>query len=185
MDATGSGDACGPANGQRHMGPGIIETGFGTGKRHSVIAGDHDDGVVQLTGFFQGLDCTRDHLVEMFDLHEVIKEVISHNRMVRKDRRYDYLGGILARPLPCAFVETAMGFVRPQPKTERLILRNLSKKIIKVGRIILVGLPFKGRFQLTAIEFRTSWIARSTSRFKSSGAPSLAGKPNGITCVLQ
>ena len=50
--AAGLGDPSRPADGEGDAGAVIVEAGFGTGERHPVVAGDDDDGVVELTGFF-------------------------------------------------------------------------------------------------------------------------------------
>ena len=125
VDAASSADPWGPANGQRHMGPCIIETGLGTRERHAVVTGNHDNGVFQLTSFFQGLNRSGDHLVKVFDLDKIIEQVTSDDRMVGKDGGYNYLDRILPRPSPHPLLVTAMGFMRPQPETKRLPLRNL------------------------------------------------------------
>ena len=51
-DAAGLRDSSRPADGEGDPGTVIVEASFGTGERHPVVAGDDDDGVVELTGFF-------------------------------------------------------------------------------------------------------------------------------------
>ncbi len=51
-DAAGLRDPSRPADGEGDAGAVVVEASFGTGERHPVVAGDDDDGVVELTGFF-------------------------------------------------------------------------------------------------------------------------------------
>jgi hypothetical protein len=78
-----------------------------------------------------------------------------------------------------------MGFMRPQPEAEGLVLAHLGEEVIEVRRVIPVGNTPEGRLHPSAVEFRAGRVGLSTSRLEPSGTPALAGKPGGVTRVLQ
>ena len=132
-------DSPGPANGQRHAGSSIVEAGLGSGKGHAVVAGNHHDGVVELASFLQGGDRAAYHRVEVFDLHEVIKQIVSDDGMVGKDRGHGDLVRVFSGSFSRAPFETAMGLVGSQPEAEGLVFVDLGEEILKVCRVVLVG----------------------------------------------
>ena len=94
------------------MSASIVQTGFGPGKGHAVITGDHDDCVVQLPAFFQQCDRFAHVLVEVFDLVAVIQNVVTDDGVVREDRRDDNVGGVFSFCLPQAMRMRALTVIQ-------------------------------------------------------------------------
>ena len=150
-----------------------------------MIAGDHHNGVVKLAGCFQGFDRLGDHPIEMLNLHIVIEDVTSHNRMIGKDRRHYDLVRIFSGSSPRTILETSVRFVRPQPETEWFIFRHLREKVVEVSRIVFFCYALEGGLQFLAFEPRTSRIGRSTTRLKSPRAPAFTGETDRVTNFLK
>ena len=149
-----------------------------------VTRHDHD-GVLQLTGFFQGLQGPGNHLVEMLDFDIVVENITTHYWMVGKDFRDDHLRRILAGSLSRTKFECAVRFTRPQPKAKRLIFLHFSEKIIEVGRVISVSHRPERRFQATLLELFARWIGIATPRSETTGTPSFTRKTDRISGVGQ
>ena len=126
-----------------------------------MIAGDYHNGVVKLAGSFQGFDSSGNHSIEMLNLHIVIEDVTSHNRMIGKDRRHYDLVRIFSGSSPRTILETSVRFVRPQPETEWFIFRHLREKVVEVSRIVFFCDALEGGLQFLAFEPGVCRIGRS------------------------
>ena len=146
---------------------------------------DHNQCVVQFSSRFQSSDRTCNHQVEMFDLHEVIQNVVSHDVVVGKDRRHDCLRGILARQFPRSGLITAMWFGCSQPETKRLVLWNLFEKVLEVPRIIYGSDALERRLQAMSIEQLSGRIGLPAAWLKPAGAPSLARVTDRVSSFRQ
>lgn len=74
-----------------------------------MIAGGHDEGVVQLAFGFECGDGAGDHGVEALDFDEVIEDVIADDPVVRKDLGNEDRIGIFPRLGASSKFKTAMG----------------------------------------------------------------------------
>src|SRR5206468_4434094 len=117
-----------PADGQRQARPGIVASGLAPRERKPVVAGDHHERVVELTGVFEQLQHCADVAVETLDLEVVVKDVAAHGRCVRQERRHGYVFDAMSG------LHTSAAFVRPvriltaEPETERLAGRHALEK---------------------------------------------------------
>ena len=75
VDDAAGGDAAGPAHRERHAHAGIAEGNLGAGERHAVVAGDHDEGVVEFAEGFELRDYFGELRVEGVDLAGGVEQV--------------------------------------------------------------------------------------------------------------
>lgn len=75
VDDAAGGDAAGPAHRERQAHAGIVAGGLGAGKLHAVVAGDHDEGVVEFADGFELREYFGELRVESVDLEGVVEQV--------------------------------------------------------------------------------------------------------------
>ena len=139
------GDSSGPADGERNAGSVVVEARFGTGERHTVIAGDDDNGIVELSGFFQQCDGASHLGIKVFDFDEVVEEVVSDDVVVRKDGRDDDSGGIFTGSFSGTRFEAAVGFRGAEPEAEGFVFWRLRKEVREVAGVVGVTYLLEGR----------------------------------------
>ena len=101
-------NALGPPHGQRNPRPSVVETGFGSWKRHTVVAGNDHDGVIQFTQRLQLCDRLANNLIEVLNLNVVVQQIVADHGVIRKVGWHDYLRGILSRLRANAKLESAV-----------------------------------------------------------------------------
>ena len=73
LSAPSPGDAARPADGQRNSHTRIIEGCLAPWERHSIVARNHDQSVLQQPGFLEGLESLQDRFIELLDSHVVVE----------------------------------------------------------------------------------------------------------------
>ncbi len=179
--AAGLGDSFGPANGERNAGSVVVEGGFGAGERHAVVAGDDDNGVVELTGFFQQRDGAGYLGIEVFDFDEVVEEVVSDDVVVGKNGWDDDFRGIFAGSFSSAGLEATMGFRGAEPEAEGFFFWRLRKEGGEIAGVVGVAHLFEGRLEALLLVGWSGRVFRAPSGFEATGAPSLASVADRVT----
>jgi len=124
---------------QRHVVGGLIHVSFHAGKRHSVIRGQHDQGVFEQTAFFQLRDHTSDVPVEVFHLIGVIEHVVAHFGGVRpvSGHAFDLIQRLAALGHATAILILTMRLKDAGPKYPRAILGRGVQKGLEIRGIIV------------------------------------------------
>ena len=150
-----------------------------------MVTCHHHEGVVKNPLRLQRSYRILHHGVEVLNLYHVIQQIVPHNFIIRKDRRYDHLGRVFTGFLASAGLEGTMRFKGAEPKTKRLAFVDLLQKGVKIRTVISVGNKTKGRFPNLFSVFRSRRVACSPSRRKTSRTPSLARETNSVPCLLE
>ena len=150
-----------------------------------MVAGDDDNGVVELSGFFQQRDGAGYLGIEVFDFDEVVEEVVSDDVVVREDGRDDDFGGIFAGSFSGAGFEAAVGFRGAEPEAKRFVFWGLREEGCKVVGVVGVAHLFEWRLEALLLEGWSGRVFRAPSRFEATGAPSLSGVADGVAGFLK
>ena len=161
-DHSSPGDTLWPPHGKRHARPVVVQIRLGTRKRHPVVAGDDDNGVLQLASRFQVREDLAEFPVEALDLEVVVENVAANLRVVRKERRHRHILGAQPAGDTRTLLVGAMRVAATEPKTER-----------SPGRVGFVE-------GLEVVVPRACGIARAAPGFQAPGRPALAGEADVV-----
>ncbi len=156
-----------PAHRHRHVRPVLVQRRLAARKRHAVIARRHDERVLPSPRFFQRRQDPRDFLVELLNLVQIRRHIRSHLRHIRQHRRHRHLARIHPRRDPRPRHVRPMRMMRSEPKTKRLIRRQLREK-----RVEILELPARR-------------IHRPPARMKIPRRPALAGEADEVSIIPQ
>ena len=150
-----------------------------------MVAGDDDNGVVELSGFFQQCDGASHLEIEVFDFDKVIEEVVADDFVVGEDGRDDDFGGIFAGSFSGAGFEAAVGFRGAEPEAKRFVFWRLRKEVREVAGVVGVTYLLEGRLEALLLEGWSGGVFSAPPRFEAAGAPSLSGVADGVAGFLE
>ncbi len=150
-----------------------------------MVAGDDDNGVVELSGFFQQCDGASHLEIEVFDFDKVIEEVVADDFVVGEDGRDDDFGGIFAGSFSGAGFEAAVGFRGAEPEAKGFVFWGLREEGCKVAGVVGVTYLLEGRLEALLLEGWPGGVFSAPPRFKAAGAPSLSGVADGVAGFLK
>src|SRR5579883_709709 len=163
----------------------VVQIGFGPRERQAVIAGHRDQGVLDLSRLFEGLDHPPQMQVEPIDLSGVIEQIRTYGFSVRQRPRQPHIGYLFPALQPRARLVRPVWLETAIPETERLAGAALPEKIDEIGVVIVIVNPCRGRFQGTRIELRPRRIAFASTELVVPRPPTLACEADGIPRALQ
>ena len=170
-------DAIRPANRQRHMIAVVVRVPFNSGKRHSVIAGNDDQGLVQLPAPLQLIQHSPQLLIDVFHFEAIVQHVVPHDFIIRPvtGNSINVVQFSPAQFHSRLILITSMRFLRANPKAPRLPFRCSLQKVSEVCRIIVVRDLSCGRFCFPSIEADSRDLTRlPISIIRNSWPPAFA-----------
>ncbi len=118
------------------MDPVFIAICLSSRERHSVIAGNYYNSIIQLTFLFQVFEHSSQVKVEPFNFHRIIEQVTPYNFIIRKVFGYINIIRAFTIPFPGILFIGSVGFGCSIPEEEWFVAPDVFHKIFKVLKII-------------------------------------------------
>ena len=150
-----------------------VRVPFATWKRHAVVAGDDDEGVVQQAPLLQSRQHAAEMPVEVLGFKSVIEHVISHRVVVRPVSRHMIDVGQFLAALGHARAEliTAMRLNGAIPEAPGLVRWRGFEEVFEVGGIVIVADLRRWRLGFALIESDAGHEARLAIRIIRNTRP--------------
>ena len=159
----------------------FVERGLGAGERHAVVAGGHDDRVVQFSHGLERAQHGSELRVEPLHFDEVIEKVVTHHRRIRQERRDSDTVRVLACLNPRAGLVGAVRFGGAEPEAERRVFGPLLEKDLEIRGVVQLLDALRGDgTKLPAAVFRACGIALPPAALPVARPPALAREADVI-----